>query len=454
MDASSLMRLIFLDKNELTLGVLLVLFLVVTAALLFRSASEAGKSGAVASVGAEDIEVALESALKKTIGNSEGLKALAKTHGAGVSSSLASGSTGDAKQLADALAEREATISALQADIAVMAKQVDEAKMHAQNASQSVAGSSDSSGDTGKGSMGGGGATDSDRAQLEAKLAELQAKLAEYEIIEDDIADLSLFKEENRKLKAEIEALKSAPAQPVALAPAAPVAAQQPEGIAPAPKPSLIADDEAAPLKFEKSTKFELDPADDVMKEFASAIGGEEPSENSTKSSTQSAEAEQGATAKREAIPDPLSQLITSAETAVTDPQAAIDALLKGAEAESAVAESLSSTSVTASTSSPETSREDSYGGELVASIDTDKLMSEVQSLEASGESDDSGLESSIDTDKLMNEMQSSAESLGSADGHVARDTESASEPVDDVLAEFEDEDFGKESPAKASGQS
>ncbi len=43
---------------------------------------------------------------------------------------------------------------------------------------------------------------------MEAQLKELQAKLAEYEIIEDDIANLSTYKSENSKLKGELEAIK------------------------------------------------------------------------------------------------------------------------------------------------------------------------------------------------------------------------------------------------------
>jgi len=43
---------------------------------------------------------------------------------------------------------------------------------------------------------------------LSARIKELESKLAEYEILEDDIADLSLFKEENARLKSEVERLK------------------------------------------------------------------------------------------------------------------------------------------------------------------------------------------------------------------------------------------------------
>ena len=45
-------------------------------------------------------------------------------------------------------------------------------------------------------------------SELLAKIKNLESKLLEYEIIEDDIADLSLFKEENAKLKAELDELK------------------------------------------------------------------------------------------------------------------------------------------------------------------------------------------------------------------------------------------------------
>jgi hypothetical protein len=50
--------------------------------------------------------------------------------------------------------------------------------------------------------------SDDGSADMLAKIKTLEGKLAEYEIIEDDIADLSHFKEENSRLKKEIEAIK------------------------------------------------------------------------------------------------------------------------------------------------------------------------------------------------------------------------------------------------------
>ncbi len=53
-----------------------------------------------------------------------------------------------------------------------------------------------------------------DDQDLANKIAELQSRLQEYEIIEDDIADLSLYRTENEKLKNELEKLKAQLGQP------------------------------------------------------------------------------------------------------------------------------------------------------------------------------------------------------------------------------------------------
>ena len=79
--------------------------------------------------------------------------------------------------------------------------------------------------------------------QMQDKLRELEAKLAEYEIIEDDIADLTMYKEENAQLKEQIKNLMNNPgvaaSAPVAGTPAPQAAAPTP---APAPDSSVIPD--------------------------------------------------------------------------------------------------------------------------------------------------------------------------------------------------------------------
>lgn len=85
-----------------------------------------------------------------------------------------------------------------------------------------------------------------DASELESKLKELTDKLTEYEIIEEDIANLSFYKNENTKLKDELEKMRasggaaptSAPSAPETVvaasapapaAPEAPVAASEPD---------------------------------------------------------------------------------------------------------------------------------------------------------------------------------------------------------------------------------
>lgn len=51
--------------------------------------------------------------------------------------------------------------------------------------------------------------------ELLAKIKILEDRLSEYEIIEDDIADLSVYKEENAKLKKQLESIKAGQSSPM-----------------------------------------------------------------------------------------------------------------------------------------------------------------------------------------------------------------------------------------------
>ena len=97
-----------------------------------------------------------------------------------------------------------------------------------------------------------------ERARLEVKNKELEAKLSEYEIIAEDIADLAMYKDENSKLKKEIENLKAnANAAPPAAAVSAP------------PPPAPVA---AAPAPAAPSSDFGSALNGDLMAEFAKAV--------------------------------------------------------------------------------------------------------------------------------------------------------------------------------------
>jgi hypothetical protein len=244
---------------------------------------------------------------------------------------------------------------------------------------------------------------------LKAKLDELQGRLAEYEIIEDDIADLSMFKEENIKMKAEVAQLKAELAKaatsaaalaispPPATAPAAPVMAapalEELANSAPsssAPESTLDAGS-AEPIKFEKTEKFELDINDDIMKEFAAAVHDQRappPPVDASVPAIAAAEAGSGSQDPQSAIDALLAADIVVPTAPISRPQDAIDALFSSEvdplgvldpdKVQSEAASLIAEPSVGDSDLSVELS-----GDALEDSLDTEKLLAEVDSLKA-----------------------------------------------------------------------
>jgi hypothetical protein len=125
------------------------------------------------------------------------------------------------------------------------------------------------------------GMSEQEKEDYAAKIRDLEARLAEYEIISEDIADLSRYREENDELRKELDNVKSnQAATPVAAAPvqAAPQAAA-PEPPPPAeaapPAPELeVPIAEAAPAAEESPNADLID--DELMREFAAAVEGQQ----------------------------------------------------------------------------------------------------------------------------------------------------------------------------------
>ena len=117
-----------------------------------------------------------------------------------------------------------------------------------------------------------------DKRALEDQIRDLQAKLAEYEIISEDIADLSFYKEENVKLQKQLEGLKGG--APVAATPAAAVAT--PAAPAPVPAQAMVDSLMATPPE-ELAASVASTPApernsaadEDLLKEFADAVSAQ-----------------------------------------------------------------------------------------------------------------------------------------------------------------------------------
>lgn len=102
-----------------------------------------------------------------------------------------------------------------------------------------------------------GGGDNGASAELSAKIKDLEARLSEYEIISEDIADLSRFREENEELRKQLDGFQKA-AGSAATAQEAPAPVQA----APEPTPS-----------FESAPPVELESA------FADASAGQTPTE-------------------------------------------------------------------------------------------------------------------------------------------------------------------------------
>ena len=193
MDLNALVRLIY-AKHELMLGVSITLLLIVTVLMLVRSVMEDRQaektSGKTGDLDAKTLNTALEGAMKKVLADKgiQGAIAGAAASGSSEVGASASALAPETQELKKSLSEKEAKIAALMSDIETL-----------KIAAEKVQPTAD-----------GGVVPGVDVSALQAKLVELQAKLAEYEIIEDDIADLSMYKEENKKLKAELATLKAA----------------------------------------------------------------------------------------------------------------------------------------------------------------------------------------------------------------------------------------------------
>jgi hypothetical protein len=109
------------------------------------------------------------------------------------------------------------------------------------------------------------GLAEKERFDYEAKIKELEARLAEYEIISEDIADLSFFKEENVRLTKELEAARAGSG-----------------GVAPGAAPALeaVPVPEVAPIPVATPEPEALSEAagvidDSLMAEFAQAVEGQ-----------------------------------------------------------------------------------------------------------------------------------------------------------------------------------
>lgn len=200
--------------------------------------------------------------------------------------------------------------------------------------------------------------------ELLTKIKNLEDRLAEYEIIEDDIADLSKYKEENARLKRQLESLASGGAGKTeevfslgAETPASPEVLAEESPSAPAEPPAAVEQPAASSEQEEiASMAAELEKELGEVDEAPSPVA-EEPMDSATASEEEAAPS--GPTA------DMLAEL-TEAEESEEDPLAAL------------------------------------------GDIDTNKMLQEIQGL--SDEAANLNLDDVPDVNKLADEAQSNEE--------------------------------------------
>lgn len=234
---------------------------------------------------------------------------------------------------------------------------------------------------------GAAGAAVSDEAnKLAARLKELEAKLAEYEILEDDIADLSLYKEENVRLRSELDKLKGG-----ATAPAVASATAATAAVEPAPAPPA-----AAPK------------TDDIVAEFAQAVSQDGPPAPTatmevpdTGNPMKDFEAAVAIEKQRAAAPTP--------QPAAPAPEAPAPAPQAAPTPAAPVAAPAAAKAATPSGPSDDLFAEfaESPATPSDASLDTDKMMAEMAALVSLEPATGNSLEDGIDTDKMAAEAGS-----------------------------------------------
>jgi hypothetical protein len=386
------------------IGITAALFLATVILLLIRMIGDSGKSGHDHSIGDVQIDLgAIEGAMKRVLSSqtvmvATGVSGSAHSHAGGGHSSGAGATASDGGGAAgspEALRERDQKIETL-------AKELARAKADLESATANA-------GAAGVGMSAVGGTVamspgDDDKiGALTTQIEGLQARLAEYEIIEDDIADLTHFKEENVRLNKEVEELK---AKSLAVAEATPV--------------SKIRVDNEQELKFEKAEKFELDANDDIMKQFAAAVDVAPEAPMSGATSQDDIDAMLAAASAEAIIPE----MAAIAEEPVVE--ALPDSLPEPPDEMVAAVSAIESAPAPVA-DIPEPVVSEPEGSPLSGSLDTDKMLSEVASLDESTADSGDALSETLDTDKLLAEV-----------GFLEAETAEA-QPDDDLLAEFKD---------------
>lgn len=294
--------------------------------------------------------------------------------------------------------------------------------------------------------------------EMEEKIKELQAKLDEYAIIEDDIADLSFYKEETVRLKEELEAAQKRIEE---LEAGGATGAQPSSSDGAEPSPAAVAG-ENPELKLNETTPSDSKPAtevptaaassdegsaatldldQDIMAEFQAAVEAQKANEKNSGKVDMGKKIDITAQAKKlasdlnsttlaDAEHIPIIPRDSKKQTPSGSPQTVSETETKGADLASAeqppLEQKLVNEPQAEETLAPATSPQAPESAVVAeteaeasavqglgdAAVDMDKMLGEAEDLsqvasQDSGEEVKSVLEESLDTDKLLTEASS-----------------------------------------------
>lgn len=168
---------------------------------------------------------------------------------------------------------------------------------------------------------GDGAASGQALTEANEKISKLESKLAEYEVIEDDLANLKKYQQENKALRAQLEAGKkgeaipSAPASDLAAAsaevvPAAPAATTAAPISEPATEPSPVAaaEESAAATKAEESFEGLAGKVEESLATHPSGASAADPLASAAAEQPPAAEATPEAAASTATTPPPVAK--------------------------------------------------------------------------------------------------------------------------------------------------
>lgn len=246
----------------------------------------------------------------------------------------------------------------------------------------------------------GGGA-----AELEEKIRDLEAKLSEYSIIEDDIADLSFYKEETVRLQSEVDKLKQKLAEYEASGP-------PPKFVAP-PSPSITTNSTSASMNASPPSS----PASSPQTTSSTPM----PTPTATVAADPSSVDDDIMAEFERAVAEQKAASAASKATKELSPAAFSSAEASNGEVESPKTNSNDLEIVKMESPSPKADDSNAPLTEL-NQIDLDKMLSEVDSLpQPNIEEVPNALEQELDTEKLLQE----ATGMGTAGEDSIREDES-----------------------------